>query len=117
MTAPSPPLTHAELIAKSEARRMHAMSRDNKDRDPDLHHHVRVIADTSSLSPHAANISMLDAMFGKADTLNHPEEQIHVLLDIDGDGDLDVIKLGVVGVGLGQLGFAFSPTDCVVGRL
>ena len=34
-------------------------------------------------------LCMLNAMFGKADVLNHPEEQIHVLLDVDGDGDLD----------------------------
>ena len=89
MTAPSPPLTHAELIAKSEARRMHAMSHDNKDRDPHLHHHVRSIADTASLSPHAANLSMLDAMFGRADVKIDQEEQIHVLLDVDAEGDLD----------------------------
>ena len=35
----------------------------------------------------------------------------------DGDRDLDVIKLGDIGVGLGQLGFAFSPTDGVVESL
>ena len=89
MTAPEKPITHADLIAKSESRRVHARLCDNTDLDPDLHHHVRHIADTASLSPHAANLCMLNAMFGKADVLNHPEEQIHVLLDVDGDGDLD----------------------------
>ena len=34
-----------------------------------------------------------------------------------GDGDLDGLKLGDVGVGLGQLGFAFSLTDGVVESL
>ena len=32
---------------------------------------------------------MLDAMFGKADIGTHVEEQIQVLLNIDGDGQLD----------------------------
>ena len=89
MTTPTPPPTHAELIAMSQARRSTAWSRDNSDVVPDLHHHVRAIADTASLSPHAANLSMLDAMFAKADVRSHPEEQIQVLLDIDGDGQLD----------------------------
>ena len=93
--ARGPPDTHADLIAKSEARRVRAELRDNKDLTPDLHHHVRAIADTASLSPHAANLSMLDAMFGKADIKIHPEEQIQVLLDVDGDGDLDENPDGV----------------------
>ena len=38
---------------------------------------------------------MLDAMFGKADIKVHPEEQIQVLLDVDGDGDLDESPDGV----------------------
>ena len=89
------PLTHADLVAKSEARRVRAWSRDNTDLYPDLHHHVRAIADTASLSPHAANLSMLDAMFGKADVRAEVEEQIQVLLDVDGDGDLDEDPDGV----------------------
>ena len=60
MTAPEKPITHAELIAKSEARRNHATSRNNRDLSPNLHHHVRAIADTASLSPHAANLFMFD---------------------------------------------------------
>ena len=67
--ARGPPNTHADLVAKSEARRVRAWTRDNADLDPDLHHHVRYIADTASLSPHAANLSMLDGMFGKADVM------------------------------------------------
>ena len=86
---------HARLIVKSECRRTRAELRDNRDLTPDLHHHVRAIADTASLSPHAANLSMLDAMFGKADIKVHPEEQIQVLLDVDGDGDLDESPDGV----------------------
>ena len=89
------PDTHGDLVAKSEARRVRAELRDNRDLTPDLHHHVRAIADTASLSPHAANLSMLDAMFGKADIKVHPEEQIQVLLDVDGDGDLDESPDGV----------------------
>ena len=73
----------------SEARRVHAIARDNRDQDPDLHHHVRTIADTASISPHAANLSMLDAMFAKADIKKDPEEQIQILLDVDAEGDLD----------------------------
>ena len=93
--ARGPPDTHADLVAKSEARRVRAWSRDNTDLYPDLHHHVRAIADTASLSPHAANLSMLDAMFGKADVRAEVEEQIQVLLDVDGDGDLDEDPDGV----------------------
>ena len=66
MNTLTPPPTHAELIAKS-----------------------------TSFSPHAAKLSMLNAMFSKADILNHPEEQIQVLLDIDGDGQLDEDDNGV----------------------
>ena len=95
MTTPTPPPTHAELIAMSQARRSTAWSRDNSDVVPDLHHHVRAIADTASLSPHAANLSMLDAMFAKADVKKDPEEQIHILLDVDAEGDLDEDDDGV----------------------
>ena len=65
------------------------MSRDNTNLDPDLHHHVRMIADTAILSPHAANLSILDAMFAKADVKKDPEDQIQILLDIDAEGHLD----------------------------
>ena len=72
--ARGPPDTHADLIAKSEARRVRAWSRDNTDLDPNLQHHVRYIADIASLSPHAANLSMLDGMFGKADIIGLVDE-------------------------------------------
>lgn len=71
------------------------MSRDNIGLTPDLYHHVRAIADAASLSLHAANLSMLDGMFGKADIMSHPEEQIQMLLDVDGGGDLDEDEDGV----------------------
>ena len=109
MTAPQMPLTHVQLLAKSEARRSHALSRDNSDLCADLHHHVRAIADTASLSPHAANLSMLDAMFGKADVRTDIEHQIQVLLDVDCDGDLDEDPDGHVFTFIKYDGCIFKP--------
>ena len=74
MTAPEKPITHAELIAKSEVRRIHATSRNNTNMSPNVYHHVLAITDTARLSPNTANLSMLDAMFGKADIGTHIEE-------------------------------------------
>ena len=92
---PERPPTHAELVARSEARRVRAHSRDNTDVCPDLHYHVRAIADTACLSPHAANLSLLDALFARADIEKETETQIQILLDVDGDGQLDEDPDGV----------------------
>ena len=109
MNTPTPPLTHAELIAKSEARMDRARLRDNTDEDPELYDSVRDIADIANLSPHAANLHMLNAMFGKADVLNHPEDQIQKLLDGDGDAQLDEDDDGINFTFIGHDGCRFKP--------
>ena len=86
-----------------------ARLRDNTDEDPELYDSVRDIADIANLSPHAANLHMLNAMFGKADVLNHPEDQIQKLLDGDGDAQLDEDDDGINFTFIGYDGRRFKP--------
>ena len=69
MTTPEKPHIHHPHGADRNVRGQEdpCQVRNNTDLSPNLHLHGRVIADTTSLSPRAANLSMLDAMFAKAD--------------------------------------------------